>query len=890
LGNRVSDSAPISLGGGVLTFAGRAQMASSETLGAVTLKESVNNITVNTGGTNVNSAVLTLADLQRDSTNLGSAATVTFNNATNLGLIGSNPRVLINSYENGTRTLTNNILGGWAVTNGAAFEFASYVPGMGVGPLNQVGFAGYDATTLPTVSQPTYNVRLASGATMSGSLTFNAVNSIGAFNFTNATDMLNLASGGFIAGGSVGSVGPSGSLTAGGGATSGVSDLYLTRTAGGWGYVYSNVVDNPSGARLRLVLNIANNGGGIQLLGTGNSYTGGTVLDGWALNLGTTGYIPAANDPTQGLIITGNSTGGGQGVVFGASNQIASANQVTFSGNAILAMGAFNQQLAGLNFSANGSTSGNPSVTGTGTLTLTGTINATSNNPGVTPTIAVSNLYLNGGSSDNGVTTIKVAPILLNGVNIAPWSPTLNITSAIKSGTLSVIGGGLLQLSSANTFTGGVTVAGDSGLSLGNATALGTGTLTLGDGATLLASSVLTIANSVNALGNLKFAGSNALTLSGSLNLAGGALVIAIPSSSMTVSLLGTVTATNTLTSITKTGLGTLTLNIGLLPGTPSVDLGSGGALSLLADGDTTGTPNTVTIANNFTMQTASFVVGRSGLGVTGNQAVNKTILLSNLTAPLGSGITVTPNNGYGLLLNNDFALTGGLITVSTYTASNVVQGLMLGGTISGAGGLIKAGAGVVTLTNSANSFTGDVSINAGGLSVGSNAVLGNASNVVNLGTSAAAQFRATSSFSSNRTFNFQNATNTNNVIEVVAGATLTLGGVFGTLNGFQKADNGTLLLTASNSLFTGAVTVAAGALQISNSGALGTVDGATTVSATGAALQLAGVTTAEPLSLTGSGINSLGALQAVSGANTLLGTVTLAAAAEVQADAGSLT
>jgi hypothetical protein len=195
LGNRVSDSAPISLGGGLLTFAGRAQMASSETLGAVTLKESVNNITVTPGGTNVNSAVLTLADLQRDSTKVGSAATVTFNNAANLGLIGSNPRVLINSYENGTRTLTNNLMGGWAVTNnGGTFEFASYVPGMGVGPLNQVGFAGYDATTLPTVSQPTYNVRLASGATMSGSLVLNSLNTQGTLGFTSPMYTLNLVS------------------------------------------------------------------------------------------------------------------------------------------------------------------------------------------------------------------------------------------------------------------------------------------------------------------------------------------------------------------------------------------------------------------------------------------------------------------------------------------------------------------------------------------------------------------------------------------------------------------------------------------------------------------------------------------------------------------------
>jgi hypothetical protein len=121
---------------------------------------------------------------------------------------------------------------------------------------------------------------LGSLTALGGTMTLNALNAQNTFGFTNATDTLNLASGGFIAVSTVGSASLPGRLTAGGSAVSAGANLYLSRTAGGYGIVHSNIVDNPNGTPVRAVYNLLNVGGGWDVFSTANSYTGGTVLNG----------------------------------------------------------------------------------------------------------------------------------------------------------------------------------------------------------------------------------------------------------------------------------------------------------------------------------------------------------------------------------------------------------------------------------------------------------------------------------------------------------------------------------------------------------------------------------------------------------------------------------
>ena len=93
---------------------------------------------------------------------------------------------------------------------------------------------------------------------------------------------------------------------------------------------------------------------------------------------------------------------------------------------------------------------------------------------------------------------------------------------------------------------------------------------------------------------------------------------------------------------------------------------------------------------------------------------------------------------------------------------------------------------------------------------------------------------------------------------------------------------------------YTGVINVNQGLLRIKNSIALGaaTTSGNTVVPASGGGIQLDGsagaLAVAENFSLSGSGVNSGGALQNMAGSNTLSGTVTLTGSTTIGADEGS--
>ena len=105
------------------------------------------------------------------------------------------------------------------------------------------------------------------------------------------------------------------------------------------------------------------------------------------------------------------------------------------------------------------------------------------------------------------------------------------------------------------------------------------------------------------------------------------------------------------------------------------------------------------------------------------------------------------------------------------------------------------------------------------------------------------------------RTIDFLSSTAANNIIDVANNTTLTLTSPFGTTNnGFAKNDLGTLVLSANNDEWSGAITVNEGALQVTNSGALGLATGSVSLvfgasANQGAALQLGGVTIDKPIS-----------------------------------------
>ncbi|TMQ31213.1 MAG: hypothetical protein E6K70_23025, partial [Planctomycetota bacterium] len=107
------------------------------------------------------------------------------------------------------------------------------------------------------------------------------------------------------------------------------------------------------------------------------------------------------------------------------------------------------------------------------------------------------------------------------------------------------------------------------------------------------------------------------------------------------------------------------------------------------------------------------------------------------------------------------------------------------------------------------------------------------------------------------------------------------------TFGNTDAAQQGKVILAHANT-YTGQTVVNNGVLNVQDPAALGTTSKGTTVN-NGAALELQGVSvTGEVLTLTGSGINSGGALRNVSGTDTWTGKVTLAGDSSIGADGAS--
>jgi len=705
--NRIPAGVGITLGGGTLNYTGRTQYASAETLGAITTTDGANTIGVTQQTAGVSTAALTLTG-----SSIGRAAgsTVNFTNSGGtLGTIGTNPEILFSS----TPTLVGSLLGGAYTVNGT--DFASYNPTYGIGALGTTGFAQYSPLLINNASSSD-NVSMAtSTGTNLNSETINSLRVTGATTIGfNAGQTLTLASGGLLVNSNLtfGSAVNNGSLTSGG------SELFLYVNGG-----TSTINSAITGSGMALV---KSGGGTITSAGT-NTYTGGTYVDQGTLTLGATGTLGSG-----GIFVNG-------GTLTQAAGGTIPSQAVTIAGAGTLTLAGANS-ISTLTFNNNGGTAApNISTTG-GVLTVNGSITASSNNVGTTAVVTAGTIDL----ANQASPTITVNPIQFNGQNIAPLQPTLNIAAAIQdsSNAINVTGGGLLQLSSGgSTFTGGVNLASNTSLSIGtnstNSTAtgavtagpLGTGTLTIGAGSTLVATGNNTVNNAVNILGNFTFdSNSNAannLTIGGGFQVTslptGGNVAITVNAPQAIGTLGGIVTGAGS--SITKNGAGTLALtNSNSFSG--GVTLNNG---TLLATGSGSLGTGTVTI-NGGVLQLHSNVSTVFGNNVLINSSLAGAFIdINNVSANTGNVLSMGSLNYTGAtggaapstILNitggNSYKLqfTGTNLTADTTSATfNVGSGLslILPGGFSNSNIPVNIGPGNLIFSGN-NSFTTNTTI-----------------------------------------------------------------------------------------------------------------------------------------------------------------------------------
>jgi autotransporter-associated beta strand protein len=888
--NRLGDAIPITLTGGIIFHSGRAQMDSAETIGAVTLAGGYNALLSSQGGsgtsgTGINSAQLTIASLARTD----ASAVVRFNTYGGLGgTDAGNNRILFTTAP----ALTNGIIGPWAVVDR---EFASYDAALGVGPLNSAGFPGYSGATLNSAG-PNDNVR----HTTVGTIVLNADTTIGTLNFQRQNAASSIDLGGrrlTVRGGGLLFAQETDNITfslVNGQVTSGVadaaSDLFVWHNNfGGTNRLVSfdaAIVDNGTGA-VRLIKSSGDAGASVMTFNGTNTYTGGTIVNIGTMVLGATGRLG-----TGGLTVnqaTFTQTAGG----------VIPSQALTLNGGATVTL-AGNNTLAGVTLVNAGGAA--PTLNPTGVLTLTGGINASTSNPGTVSTVAAGILDLNG----EAAFSVAVGAAMVNGVDVAPWQAGLRISSVIQSGGIVKTGAGQLELSGASTFAGGVTVS-QGGLVLGASSSgaglldavtagpLGTGTLNMATGTALSSTGAFAVANNVvfgadnTGEGTHYFNGTNSLTLNGVTTLPTvWNAVIAAPQMNVIIGDAGPSLVTD---SINKSGLGILT--VGNYAGT----ITAAGGLVFSADGNGLSTRATLDLGGDVVLSGDTAVtVNRSG---SGPNARNKTLQKAGLVNP-GSILSVANLNGFGLEFTGAVALNGAShFAVSTASASNAVPGLTLSGVVSDAGGysLTKSGPGTLLLTNAANTFGGSgatIDVLAGVLAASSDGALGASANSITLNVDGTTDvgFRATGSFSTNRTFVLNQA---NNAIEVTAGNVLRLNTAFTRASGsvnLTKNDNGVLDLAAANTGWAGAVSVAGGSLRLSAANALGG-SSLTLTGPSASAIQLSGgVTVSTPLNMaaTAIGINGTGGLLSVDGVNVYSGAITQQSgmAATIGALAGS--
>ncbi|NBT37773.1 MAG: hypothetical protein EBT21_06630, partial [Actinobacteria bacterium] len=208
-----------------------------------------------------------------------------------------------------------------------------------------------------------------------------------------------------------------------------------------------------------------------------------------------------------------------------------------------------------------------------------------------------------------------------------------------------------------------------------------------------------------------------------------------------------------------------------------------------------------------------------------------------------GDGVSSTDG---ALNLPTSSVTASGTISLSANTTIKVESGITsvtLSGVISGSGTLTKTGAGALTLSGT-NTYTGTTAVNDGDLNLSNNAGLGASGATQGTTVASGASLKVGSLvtdsaepltisgtgyssygalfFNGGGKFSGTVALSGDTTIRVASGTTGEISGVISGSSVLTKSDLGTLTLSGANT-YTGATTVSAGSIAVSNASSLGT-------------------------------------------------------------------
>lgn len=523
----------------------------------------------------------------------------------------------------------------------------------------------------------------------------------------------------------------------------------------------------------------------------------------------------------------------------------------------------------GLNSSRGSSTALPAGGATTSTLRLTGAAAITFNASANTLTLENGGILVasTAGATSFGTTSIRGVISSGTGELIIHQhsASTLTINSVISGTTLTKSGEGALVLTASNTYTGNTIINGGS-ISVTAALQLGVATadVTLNGGTLVLPSGTLGTLNAANRVITIGAAGAtfnftanqvmegSGLAGTGTLTLAGSG-TISVGSSASTFN--GDIVINN----------GTLKMNSQQFNSVPSIIVNSGGTYEVNDDS-----------------------VGTFGAAAGGRILLNGNGYGNNGALRVTDQNTNTAFADPRTIIANEVVLqTTARIQVDNGVAANSNSLLTLAGVVSGSGGFVKAGTGTLALSGRDNTFSGNVSVEAGILSLlgndrlpvtaGLNLGAGSGSGILQLnGYSQTLSSLGSSGTGSENTVISGSAT-ASSVLTLNISSTQTYGGTLGGSGvanthannnvSLSKTGAGSLTLEKA-STHIGVTNVAQGTLVLGHAGALGSGgfslaagDAGTYVQA-GATLDLNGQSNVqEVITLNGSGVAGMGAL-----------------------------
>ncbi len=547
--------------------------------------------------------------------------------------------------------------------------------------------------------------------------------------------------------------------------------------------------------------------------------------------------------------------------------------------------------------------------------------------------IVVSNLSFNAMTSGAQYTIAGTGANTLEVDGTISLANNATISAAlVGSLPLTITGTHTLTLTGTNTYTGGTTLENGVTVNFNNASAFGTGSITVGTGGATLQynAASLTIANNLaiaggavldtNGLGDPtsgvtyagNITGAGGLTVTSSV--AGGELYLTGNNSAFTGNttlLSGVEAGFNTSTSF---GSGTVTIGAGGGTLEYTANLTVSNRLILAANGGINAHGTTSTWAGVISGTGGLLVHDSIGDGILTLSAINTysgatTIGLSNtVTLALSGTGSISSSSYVGTVAGATFDVsqvsagtvnirglkgTGGTIALGsktlditgsgTYTYSGVIQNGGIGG---GTGaGLALTGTGLLTLTG-ANTYTGVTAINSGELLLSTGGSIADSSNV-SLASGAKFDISQTTSgatvngLTGSGGYVYTGAeTLTVNVAgtDSFGGEISDSGGVNNVRGGgLTKTGSGTLTVTGFFDNYSGATTISAGTLAVSASA--GDFDDSSNIAiASGATLDISAVSGETAHSITGLGTVALGStsleLFAASGSYTFGGLI----------------